>query len=486
MNGAEILAVALYVPLLVAAGVAVWRRPVVALYLFVVGLAVHNVVMVSLYDAGVRGAALDAIAAWKEILLVVALLAVCIRARGLPFRPQLVDVFALAFAVVVVVYAVLPQSLLDGEASAEGVLQGLRHAIVPVLAYFLGRSLGLGTGELRRLGYAVVGVAALLAIGGIVELYMVPLEWWRESGAPGWYQDQLGFQYAGPSGLPENFVFNLGEGEYARRLVSSFLSPLATGYVLAVALLFTAAFPTRATIIVAPLLLAGLLLTHSRSTLIALAGGLVVVALVTRRWWPAVAAPVLAGVAVVFVANFATMVPEGTFTAKDFAQAAGGTGSEVAGEALSLSEPSLSSHLRALREGFERVGAHPQGYGLGNAGGVAVRTDTPLLAGESTYAEVAVETGVMGLALFIAWNGGLLLALGRQGRQALAAAWLAAALATVLALAVQTDVLGVPWLAFCLWALAGSAVRIVGAERIVKEADVIRPRAGQPHPKPVR
>ncbi len=35
---------------------------------------------------------------------------------------------------------------------------------------------------------------------------------------------------------------------------------------------------------------------------------------------------------------------------------------------------------------------------------------------------------------------------------------MAAALAAVLALAVQTDVLGVPWLAYCLWWLAGSLV----------------------------
>ena len=70
----------------------------VALYVFVFGLAVHNIVMASLYEAGVRGLTLDAIAAWKEILLAVALFAVCVRARGLPFRPQLVDVLALAFA----------------------------------------------------------------------------------------------------------------------------------------------------------------------------------------------------------------------------------------------------------------------------------------------------------------------------------------------------------------------------------------------------
>jgi hypothetical protein len=480
MDGTEILALAVYVPLLVVAAAAVWLRPVLALYLFVFGLAVHNLAMASLWEAGVRGHTLDAIAAWKEILLAVALLAVCVRARGVPFRPQLVDMLALAFAAIVVVYALVPQSVLDGEATEEGIMQGLRHAVVPVLAYLLGRSLASGERELVRLGYAVVCVATLLAVGGIVEMYAVPLDWWRESGVPGWYREQLGFNYQGPSGLPENFVFNLGEGGYARRLVSSFLSPLATSYVLAVALLFVAAYPRRWTILAAPALLAALLLTHSRSTFVALAGGLVVLALVSRRWWPALAAPVLVGISVAFVANFAVVVPEGRFTAAERELVSGAPDSE-AGEALNLSEPSLSSHLRALRDGFERVGAHPQGYGLGNAGSIAVRTDTPLLAGESTYAELAIEIGVGGLALFLAWNVALLVALARQGRETPVAAWLAAALATVLALGVQTDILGVPWLAFCLWALAGSAVELVRAEEAVVPGEVIP----QPAP-PVR
>ena len=42
----------LYALLLAAAALAVWRRPVVSLYLFVVGLALHNAVMAALYAAG--------------------------------------------------------------------------------------------------------------------------------------------------------------------------------------------------------------------------------------------------------------------------------------------------------------------------------------------------------------------------------------------------------------------------------------------------
>ena len=63
----------LYALLLAGAAVLVWRRPAVALFLFIVGLALHNAVMAALYAAGVRGATLTAITAWKEILLAVAL-----------------------------------------------------------------------------------------------------------------------------------------------------------------------------------------------------------------------------------------------------------------------------------------------------------------------------------------------------------------------------------------------------------------------------
>src|SRR5712671_7155754 len=103
-----VLELAVYALLLAVAAAAVWRRPTLALYLFVVGLALHNAVMAALYAAGVRGSTLTAITAWKEILLAVALAHVGIeawRARRLPFRFALVDWLALAFAALVVLYA---------------------------------------------------------------------------------------------------------------------------------------------------------------------------------------------------------------------------------------------------------------------------------------------------------------------------------------------------------------------------------------------
>src|SRR5918996_1391709 len=91
------IALVVYAAALAAGGVAVWRRPAWALYAFVVGLAVHNAVMAGLFALGVRGRELTLIAAWKEVLLAVALGSVAygaFRRRALPFRPGLPDVLA--------------------------------------------------------------------------------------------------------------------------------------------------------------------------------------------------------------------------------------------------------------------------------------------------------------------------------------------------------------------------------------------------------
>jgi O-antigen ligase/polysaccharide polymerase Wzy-like membrane protein len=449
------LTVVVYVAALAVAAVLIWRRPVAALYVFVVGLAAHNLVMALLYGAGVHGRALTLVAAWKEVLLLVAVASVAWRARRerrLPFDPGIVDALALAFAAVVVVYAVLPQGPLGGDATADAAARALRALIAPVAAYFLGRSLVLDRTQLRPLGWTIVGTGCAVAAFGLADVYLVSLDWWRSSGAVGWFRDQLGFDYGrGLSGLPENFVFNAGNEQPLRRLVSTFLSPLATGFMLAVSILV--ATRLRHGWWAVPLLFAGLLWTHSRSIYLALGLGFLVMAAVARRWWPVAAAVAVVAIGAAYVEAAPHLGVETRFTPAELAvqraNARAHPGAEH--EALSTGEPSIASHLRNLRDGLERVARHPQGYGLGNAGAVAKRSDVPILAGESNYTEIGVQTGLLGLALFVAWSLALLVLLGLRGR-----AVAAAALATVLALAVQTDAYGVPWLGYVVWAGCGA------------------------------
>ena len=462
------LALAVYGIVLVAAASLVWRRPLLALYAWIVGLALHNAVMAALYGAGVRGSSLTAIQAWKEILLGVALARVALdasRVRRLPFRVHVADVLALAFAVIVCIYAVLPQHWLEGLADRSAVGLALKHDLIPVGAYFLGRSLLFRREELVPLVWTLVAAAAVVAALGLLDDFLIPISWWRDSAVVDYFHKPLGYDSHGTGGLPENFIYNTGSEEhFLRRLVSTFLGPLASAYMFVAALLLGAAFLRRVRVLV-PLgivIAAGLLFTFSRSSLLALAAGLVVLAFVSRRWWPVAAAVLTLGVSVAWVHVFPHVAPEGKWTHADLVlqrqratQQPGASGNPA-----SLNEPSLHSHWISLREGVRTVIHHPQGYGLGNAGQTASRTGTEIRAGESNYTEIGVETGLLGSLLWTAWGlatfAGLVLTARRTG-------WgfafgVSAAFAATLVLAVQTDVIGDPWMGYCLWSLAGLAL----------------------------
>ena len=469
---AALIALVVYGIVLVPAVVVVWRRPILALYAFIIGLAVYNLAVALLYGAGVHGGAIEAIQTWKEVLLATAALRVARDAwvaRRLPFTPHTVDWLALAFAALVLLYAVVPQGVLDGQSSSKGVLEGLRHDLTPVVAYFVGRSLPLTRRDLTGLGWVFAGTATAVAAFGLIDLYVTPIEWWRDSGAVGFFRHQ-GYDYHGPGGLPENFVFNSSAGVF-RRLISLFLSPLGTAYLLGIALLAAAAGgPLRRK----PALLGGLcvlwtaalLLTLSRSTIAALAGALVVLAIALGRLWPVAAGAVCLGLLFALNAVFPHVAPHTHYFPADIKyqqeQARLHGGLPKNGGLLSTGEPSFRSHLHLLRQGVTTVAHHPQGYGLGNAGVTAVRFGAPLKAGESTYTELGVETGALGALAFVAWSVALLFGLGKATRRATdetrrwATATMTSSFALVLALAIQTDVLGVLWLAFGIWWLAGS------------------------------
>jgi hypothetical protein len=129
---------------------------------------------------------------------------------------------------------------------------------------------------------------------------------------------------------------------------------------------------------------------------------------------------------------------------------------------LNSNEPSLSSHWSSLKHGLSTVVHHPQGYGLGNAGATAERFGVQLKAGESNYTEIGVETGLLGMIVFVLWSLALLAGLVRRawkeppGLLRDGAAGIAAAFAAILLIALQTDAVGIPWLAYVLWWLAGA------------------------------
>ncbi len=409
--------------------------------------------MAQLWDLGVRGNALDAVAAWKEALLLAALAVVAWRVRHLP-AVKAADVLGVSYAIVILVYWLIPQDVLGGHATARGELLALRHHLFPVAAYALGRLVAIAWEERGRLGGLVVLSAVVVAVVGVVDLAFISLQAWRDSGVPGWFRDQLGLDYEGLSGLPENWVYNTGdEDNPIRRLVSTFLSPLASAYVLVVALIYVASRPLRWWwALLAALLYVALLYSHTRAALAALTFGLVVLAVAQRRVAPAVLAAGSIVFGALFIAIYPSIGPSTSYTSEELAWLRANASDEGPTSGDPTDDASTESHWRNLRDGARVVIEHPQGYGLGNAGVVAKRTGVEIRAGESTYTELGVDAGLAGLVAFVLWNLAVLIGLWRRE------AWLAAAFATVLVIAVQTDVIGIHWLAFTVWLAAGLAL----------------------------
>ncbi len=431
------------------------RRAPLVLGLLIVGLALHNLAMAELWDLGVRGAALDVAAAWKDVLLAVALALALWGSRSVPLALW-ADRLALAFAALVLLYWLLPQAWLDGGATSRGQLFAARHDLLPVGAYLLGRLVVLSARTWHRLALTLAGTAVLVAAWGLVDVYLVPLQWWRDSGVPGWFGDQLGLDYGGLSGLPQNWVLNTGdEHNPLRRLDSTFLSPLATSYMLVVVLLYLLARrPNRWSVAAAAISYAGLLWTHTRAAYLALALGLVVLAAAQRRRLPVGLAVAALVIGVGFVKAFPHIGPSTSYTQAELEllRTQGSLHPGVSNDPLSSGDASTASHLRNLRDGIRTVVHHPQGFGLGNSGVSASRTGVDVKAGESTYTELGVDTGLVGAAAFVAWMLAVLMALRRRS------VWLTAAWTAMLAIGIQTDVIGVHWIAYVVFALAGAAL----------------------------
>jgi hypothetical protein len=427
----------------------------IAIGVLVVGLVLHNVAMAQLWELGVRGTTLDVVAAWKEALLLVTLLVVAWHVRHKP-AVTVADILAASYLGIVLVYWLIPQDVLGGEATTRGELLALRHHLFPVAAYALGRLAAIVWEERGRIGGLVALSAVVVAAVGLLDLALISLQAWRDSGVPGWYREQLGLEYEGLSGLPENWVYNTGdEDNPIRRLVSTFLSPLASAYTLVVALIYVFSRPFRWWWgLLALFLYAALLYTHTRAAFGALVFGLVVLALAQRRIAPIAIAAATVVVVPLFLVAYPTIGPSTSYTPDELAwlrENAEQAGDE-SGDPLAGSDASAESHWRNLRDGVRVVLDHPQGYGLGNAGVVAKRTGVEIRAGESTYTELGVDAGIAGAVAFVLWSIAILAGLWRRE------AWLAAAFATVLVLGLQTDVIGIHWLAFTVWAAAGLAL----------------------------
>ena len=337
-----------------------------------------------------------------------------------PLRPAPRRLACLAFAAIVCLYALIPQDVLD-EAGAKAVMYG------PARADPRRRLLPRPLARARPPGAAPPRLGAARRRGGarrgrtrrpvrrrrrvVAKLWggrLLPLRARVRLSRAGRTARQLGVQYRGRSVPPPGRELHqpARNGVRARR-----------GAALRQALPGRTGGGGRSPPKLVALCAAALLFTLSRSSLLALAGAFVVLAVALELVAVAATAVVLAA-GVGFAFAFTSVAPETHFFPEDlpYQGRAGPQARRPSRRQLARAQSWRAIAAEPLAEpprwDRDRLRA-PTGYGLGNAGAIAVRFGVPLRAGESNYTETGVETGLAGALLFIVWSLALLLALVR-------------------------------------------------------------------------
>jgi hypothetical protein len=394
-----------------------WRHPFIGLGLLVAGMAFHSFLLMALLALGTPTALVRAFQVWKELLIaaltVFALVAIWHeRRQSGAARLNVTDWLAIVFALLTIVYFLIPGSILHSSANLSQRLVGFRIAFLIPLLYFLGRRIAPADDrEQLVVVWICVGAGAIVAILGLIELWFVPTHVWIDWGVNR-YTSFLGFSYHGPKGLPENFFVTLPDATLLRRVVSTYISPLGIAYTgillfpMGVALIDHYAPDRRARWLAGAaltLVIVGVLLSVTRLALLGILGEAALLAILLRRAWLIAVVPILVACVIVILYPYTSMGP-----AVDRNLAVvhrSGWQWVITGNAPDTSTQEHYGYLiRDLKVDFE----HPLGLGTGAS---TVRYGQLVGTGESAVLGVFGDLGVVGGVVYVAvyllamWNG---------------------------------------------------------------------------------
>lgn len=195
------------------------------------------------------------------------------------------------------------------------------------------------------------------------------------------------------------------------------------------------------------ILLGGIWVSYSRAALLgALIGAALAIVLTLKRRPAIITSVIMVAVALVGAALLLTATKAGS--SLQYYVLHQGVGGGANG--------STSKHIAAFQNGLTAMIQAPWGRGLGTAGPASYHSAQPFIP-ESYYLQIGVETGFIGLILFLGVLIGVILALWRQRQQGIAPALLGALVGLSLVNLVLHG-----WAdastAFVFWILAGCAI----------------------------
>jgi O-Antigen ligase len=434
------------------------RRPDRALLVLVAVLPFQGFLLAKLWSFGVPTSIVYHMGAWKEVLALGVIIAGARSFLAEGRRADALDRVALLFVAFIALYALLQPELVPSSphATSARLLDFQELAGMPLV--LLGaRHAPLGPRFAQRACRVVFGAGTIVAAIGVYEAIF-------SSSWNHFVVHTIGYtRYEGavlhnyPANPNDIRIYGMVGGAKIVRIGSVFVDELTLAWYLV--LPFAIGFErmvrregSRLTLLATVAIGAGLLLTQTRSALIA---ALIVVLIALQRTvgrprhWRSRVAILLAGLAVVGVP----------------AALASGLGARVA-DTDTAADNSSAGHVSGITKGLDTVVAHPLGRGLGTSAGAGQRLGlTKLVVPENNYLEIGDEVGVLPMLVFIALTIVLLFKLRAAAREfpdvLITAVWAAGAGLAVAALTLQT------WLNFSpTWTYWGMAGAMLGVARL--------------------
>jgi hypothetical protein len=344
-----------------------------------------------------------------------ALFAVLLARHYREVRFRWYDWFALAYAILVGVYSIVPAAL-GSHLPALAVIASARELLVPVELYGLGRLAayaGVSPLSVARSFLAVAAAAAIFSVGAFV---LLPQTFWQTT------YDLLGFVYnvqgitTATSLWGASILGGYGNSLFFLRAVGPFTHPVGTGVyfalplTLALCAVWTGDRHRKAGLAVAVIGLVlfwlAVLTPISRGIWIGLGGAVLVTGLVLQRLR-------LAALTIVFFVVVVALVPPFSYAISSAAN--GSDGSTIA-------------HTDAINRDLQVMSANPLGFGVGQGDqygtifAAAAGADAAGV-GENMYFTTYASVGPLGLFAFAVWLVALLFGLLAQVRPRLPA-WL--------------------------------------------------------------
>jgi len=367
-----------------------------ALILFMWLLPFHALVIAVLFGYfGVSADIVRAIAAWKEIAIVLLVAWVALRAltsRGPGAEIMAPDVAVTALISIAVLFGLLENPVFSANLPGAAQLYGFRDSIFFMLLYYVGRSTPeiAETDTILRHAYFI---ALVVSVIGIIERIFVSPDMLVVLGVASYMNDFLGlsaYTAGNEWGLPQNYWSVLG-GVWVRRSGSVFLH--SQGFAVPFLFLMPAAtawalnrrgkHPWLVRLGYA-IIWGGLLVTLTRMTTIVCIIQVVIFYLIFRRpeWslGSIMAVMAIGAVTVVVVPGLLHFV----------------------WETLSWQTGSSTSHIKDWQQGLLAFFQRPWGNGLGTTDAAPLKSFREPLTADNMYLTYAVQLGVAGIAAFVA------------------------------------------------------------------------------------